>query len=114
MKVYLSMLTLFFCGITFAQTTISGNVVDSKNQPVPGANIKIVGEAIGAVTDFDGNFTLSTQKKPPFSIEITSIGFSKSTTSISANNQKVSVTLNEEETRLDEIVISASRAPRSR
>ena len=111
MKVYLSMLTLFFCGITFAQTTISGNVVDSKNQPVPGANIKIVGEAIGAVTDFDGNFTLSTQKKPPFSIEITSIGFSKSTTSISANNQKVSVTLNEEETRLDEIVISASRAP---
>lgn len=111
MKVYLSILTLFFCGIIFAQTTISGNVVDSKNQPVPGANIKIVGESIGAVTDFDGNFTLTTQKKPPFSIEVTSIGFSSATASISANNQKVNVTLNEEETRLDEIVISASRAP---
>jgi outer membrane receptor protein involved in Fe transport len=111
MKVYLSILTLFLCSITFAQTTISGNVVDGKNQPVPGANIKIVGEAIGAVTDFDGNFTLSTQKKPPFTIEVSSIGFSSTTTSISANNQKVSVTLNEEETRLDEIVISASRAP---
>jgi outer membrane receptor protein involved in Fe transport len=111
MKVYLSILTLLFCSISFAQTTISGNVVDSKNQPVPGANIKIVGEAIGAVTDFDGNFTLSTQKKPPFSIEVTSIGFSSATASISTNNQKVNVTLNEEETRLDEIVISASRAP---
>lgn len=85
--------------------------MDNKNQPIPGANIKIVGEAIGAVTDFDGNFTLTTQKTPPFTIEITSIGFSSTTSSISANNQKVNVILNEEETRLDEIVISASRAP---
>ena len=111
MKVYLFILTLFFCSITFAQTSISGNVVDDKNQPIPGASIKIVGEAIGAVTDFDGNFTLTTQKKPPFSVEISSIGFSSKTVVINANNQKISVVLSDEETRLDEIVVSASRAP---
>jgi outer membrane receptor protein involved in Fe transport len=111
MKVYLFILTLFFCSITFAQTSISGNVVDEKNQPIPGASIKIVGEAIGAVTDFDGNFTLTTQKKPPFSVEVSSIGFSSKTVAINANNQKISVVLSDEETRLDEIVVSASRAP---
>jgi len=111
MKVYLFILTLFFCSITFAQTSISGNVVDEKNQPIPGASIKIVGEAIGAVTDFDGNFTLTTQKKPPFSVEVSSIGFTSKTVAISANNQKISVVLSDEETRLDEIVVSASRAP---
>jgi|688.fasta_scaffold00391_2 outer membrane receptor protein involved in Fe transport len=111
MKVYLFILTLFFCSITFAQTSISGSVVDEKNQPIPGASIKIVGEAIGAVTDFNGNFTLTTQKKPPFSVEVSSIGFSSKTVEINANNQKISVVLSDEETRLDEIVVSASRAP---
>ncbi|MBA4153149.1 TonB-dependent receptor [Flavobacterium sp.] len=111
MKVYLFILTLFFCSITFAQTSISGNVVDEKNQPIPGASIKIVGEAIGAVTDFNGNFSLTTQKKPPFSVEVSSIGFSTKTLEINANNQKISVVLSDEETRLDEIVVSASRAP---
>lgn len=111
MKLKLILLTLFFCSISFAQTTISGKVVDNTNQPIPGANIKIVGEAIGTTTDFDGNFTLTTQKKPPFKIEISSIGFSSKTEEIRSNNQKVNVVLAEEETRLDEIVISASRAP---
>ncbi|WP_396183982.1 TonB-dependent receptor domain-containing protein [Flavobacterium sp.] len=111
MKVYLFILTLFFCSITFAQTSISGSVVDEKNQPIPGASIKIVGEAIGAVTDFNGNFTLTTQKKPPFLVEVSSIGFSSKTVEINANNQKISVVLSDEETRLDEIVVSASRAP---
>jgi outer membrane receptor protein involved in Fe transport len=86
-------------------------VVDEKNQPIPGASIKIVGEAIGAVTDFNGNFTLTTQKKPPFLVEVSSIGFSSKTVEINANNQKISVVLSDEETRLDEIVVSASRAP---
>ena len=111
MKVKLILLTLFFCSISFAQTTITGKVADNTNQPIPGANIKIVGEDIGTTTDFDGNFTLTTQKKPPFTIEISSIGFSTKREEIKSNNQKVSAVLAEEETRLDEIVISASRAP---
>lgn len=111
MKVKIILLTLFFCSISFAQTTIKGTVADNTNQPIPGANIKIVGEDIGTTTDFDGNFTLTTQKKPPFTIEISSIGFATKREEIKSNNQKVSAVLAEEETRLDEIVVSASRAP---
>ncbi|GGD18366.1 carboxypeptidase-like regulatory domain-containing protein [Flavobacterium orientale] len=111
MKVYLFILSLFICGVSFAQSTISGSVVDATNQPIPGASIKIVGEAIGTVTDFDGNFTLSTQKNPPYVIEISSIGFASQKVNITSSSQKVAAQLSEEETRLNEIVVSASRTP---
>ena len=111
MKIYLLIVSLFFCSLSFAQTTISGSVKDSKNEPVSEANIKIVGESSGAATDSEGNFTLNTTKKPPFIIEVSSVGFGSNSVAISSNNQNVSVTLSSEETMLDEIVVSASRAP---
>jgi outer membrane receptor protein involved in Fe transport len=111
MKIYLFIVSLFFCGITYAQTSISGSVKDSKNQPVPGANVKVVGESAGTVTDGDGNFSLSTTKKPPFDIEISSVGYGSTTATVTAANQKITVSLSEKETQLDEIVVSASRAP---
>lgn len=111
MRIYLFIISLFFCGITNAQTSISGSVKDSKNEPVFGANVKVVGDSAGTVTDGDGNFTLSTAKKPPFNLEVSSVGYETKRISVSSNNQKVSVALTNEETKLDEIVVSASRAP---
>jgi outer membrane receptor protein involved in Fe transport len=111
MKIYLFILSLFFCGISFAQTSISGSVKDSKNQPVPGANVKIIGQSTGTITDGDGNFSMSTAVKLPFDIEISSVGFALKKAKVTANNQKVIVVLSDEETKLEEIVVSASRTP---
>jgi len=111
MKVYLFFLSLFFCSVTYAQNTVTGSVTDSNKLPVPGANIKISGESNGTTTDIDGNFSLSTTKQPPFTLEISSVGYGSKTTSITSVNQKVSVTLADEETKLNEIVVSASRTP---
>ena len=106
---FLSLLMLGTIG--FAQTTINGNVVDQNNEPVPGANVLIVGKAVGAVSDFDGNFTLQTSEIPPFQLIITSIGYTDETENITSNNQTVTIVLSEASTILDEIVISASRTP---
>ncbi|MCF6131744.1 TonB-dependent receptor [Flavobacterium wongokense] len=111
MKIYLFIVSLFFCGITYSQTSISGSVKDSKNEPIPGANVKVAGESSGTVTDSDGNFTLSTSKTPPFDLEISSIGYGTKKVSVTSNNQKVTAILTDEETKLDEIVVSASRTP---
>ncbi len=111
MRVYLLFLTLFFCSISFAQNSISGTVSDSNNQPVPGANIKVIGDKSGAISDFDGKFTISTSKNFPFQIEITALGFGAKKITVSAANQKVVVKLLDEETKLNEIVVSASRTP---
>ena len=111
MKIYLFIVSLFFCSISFAQTTISGSVKDSKNEPISGANVKVLGETTGTVADSDGNFTLSTTKKPPFTIESSSVGYGTNSAKITSNNQTVTIILTDEETKLDEIVVSASRAP---
>lgn len=112
MKMYLLILSLFFCSITFAQNTISGSVTDSNNQPIPGATVKVAGDSSsGVATDFDGSFALKTSQKPPFTIEVTSVGYESKKVSITSNNQNVSVKLTGEETKLNEVVVSASRTP---
>ena len=111
MKIFYFILTLFFCSISFAQNTISGSVKDSKNEPIPGANIKIVGESSGTVTDGDGKFLIKVSKKPPYSIEVSSIGFATQKVAVTAAGQKVAVVLESQNTQLEDIVVSASRTP---
>jgi len=111
MKMYLFILSLFFCSIMNAQTAITGSVTDSNNQPIPGANVKVAGENAGTVTDSDGKFTLTTTKKPPFAIEVSSVGFGIKKVDVQSENQKIAVKLTDEENKLDEIVVSASRTP---
>ena len=111
MKIYYFILTLFFCSISFAQTTVSGSIKDSKNEPVPGANIKIVGDNSGTIADGDGKFSLKTSKKPPFTVEVTSVGYTSQKVQVTSDNQSLDVVMQSEDTKLDEIVISASRTP---
>jgi len=110
MRVYL-LIMLFFSGISFAQNTITGSVTDSNKQSIPGANVTIVGSSGGVSTDFDGTFKLTTSSKPPFVIKVSAVGFETKTVNITSANQKVDVVLKDEETKLDEIVVSASRTP---
>ena len=98
--------------VLVAQTQISGTVTDKDGQPVPGANV-VVDNLTGAVTDFDGNFSLSTAKTPPFTISVSSVGLRSQTVTVSSSGQSLSISLNEAETQLDEIVVSASRMAES-
>lgn len=41
------------------QKTVRGSIVDSSGAPLPGVSIAIKGTTTGAISDFDGNFTLS-------------------------------------------------------
>ncbi|PQJ80173.1 TonB-dependent receptor [Polaribacter porphyrae] len=95
-----------------AQTTVTGTVKDAKTGDLlPGANIKISNKAVGTNTDFDGNFVLKVEDNPPFTLEISMLGFQTEKVQIIKNNQKIEVSLKENETSLDEIVVSASRTP---
>ncbi len=108
-----NLISIFFVGSAmFAQTNISGLITeDDTGQPLPGVNIKVVGKSVGTTTDFYGKFTLEVSQNPPFSIQISLIGYASSTIEISQNNQIVNLSLRESATSLDEIVISASRTP---
>ena len=110
MKSYLVILTLFFCSLTFAQSAITGVVSDAKKQPIPGANVKIAGASNSASTDVDGKFTLKAVNLP-CTLEITSVGYASQNVKVTAASQPINVSMKDEETQLNEIVVSASRTP---
>jgi outer membrane receptor protein involved in Fe transport len=95
----------------YAQTTVRGNVSDESGNPIPAANVVVVGTTAGTTADFDGNFVLQTSATPPFELRISAIGYSTSTVEVTSNNQTLSITLSEAQTFLEEVVVSASRTP---
>lgn len=101
---------MLFCVVSFAQTTIKGKITDNTGLPLPGANIVVVGTSSGTVSDFDGNYSLTVDQDPPFTIRVTYTGFQEQTVEVTTNGQTVDVTL-VEGNELDEVVISASRTP---
>ena len=110
MKTIFKIFMLFSCAFTFAQSTVKGNISDNSGQPLPGANVIIVGTSSGTISDFDGNYILKSDQNPPYTIQISSIGFETVTKQITQKTQTINIALNEG-TALDEVVISASRTP---
>ena len=111
MKIILIFTVLCFTSICFAQNSISGLVTESNNQPLFGVNVKIAGENSGTITDSDGKFVLKSNKKLPWNVEFSMVGFETKKATVNSNNQKITITLSDEHNKLEEIVISASRTP---
>ena len=110
MKKLLSLMAVLLGTFIYAQTTVTGTVIAEDNVPIPGANV-VFDSTTGAVSDFDGNFTLVVNANPPFDLKISSVGFDTATVNVTAGNLSFTVTLAESQNLLDEVVISASRTP---
>ena len=112
-KIIFFAFVMFSSAIMVAQTTtVTGTVKDAKTgETLLGANIKVSRKAVGTTTDFDGKFTLKVNEVPPFTIEISMLGFQTAKVEITKDKQVVEVSLTENATALDEVVISASRTP---
>ncbi|MBT5856721.1 MAG: TonB-dependent receptor plug domain-containing protein, partial [Flavobacteriaceae bacterium] len=108
MKRILSMITVLFSTLIFSQTTVTGTVVDDNNDPIPSANI-VVDSMNGTVSDFDGNFSISVNQSPPFTLTVSSVGFDSVTLNVTSSNLNFDVKLESSQNLLDEIVVSASR-----
>ncbi len=108
MKFFLQVMLLCLSTAVVAQTQVSGTVTDGSGQPVPGASV-VLDSNTGTVTDFDGNFSLTTSKTPPFTLTVSNVGLETKTVTVSSATQSLSITLGENATQLDEIVVSASR-----
>ncbi len=79
---------------------VSGRILDSSGQPVPGASVIEKGTTNGVNTDIDGKFTISV--KSGASLEVSCIGYE--TISVAAS-ENMSVTLKEDTQFLDEVVV---------
>ena len=88
----------------FAQDTydLSGTVVDVNNVPIPGANIVVANTTRGTQSDFDGNFSI--QVTSGDILRFSYIGYTTEIVAI-VSQKTVSVTLNEDASQLDEVVV---------
>jgi len=59
MYIYLLLACLFYTQGVYGQTAVSGRVVDSTGESLPGVNVVIKGTAAGTQTDLDGNYRIS-------------------------------------------------------
>jgi hypothetical protein len=83
------MSALLLLNITYAQKTISGNILDNEDgSPIPGANVFILGSSNGTASDFDGNFSFNTSKDLPIEIEISSLGYTTQVINITSLDQE--------------------------
>ncbi len=88
----------------FAQTKLTGKVVDESNQPLPGASVVVKGTKTGASTDFDGNFTLEASANTG-TLLVSFVGYQTKSVAFNgpANLGTISLSLSAES--LDEVVI---------
>jgi TonB-linked SusC/RagA family outer membrane protein len=91
--------------ISFAQEkTISGTVSDESGLPLPGVNIIIKGTTTGTQTDFDGNYTITANVGNVLSF--TYLGLKPQEATVGASNT-INVTMQEDASVLDEVVVTA-------
>jgi hypothetical protein len=118
MKRYIYVILLLFIVVysSAGQTNsgvIKGRVFNSKtNEGVPFAAIQIWGTTIGAITDYDGNFTFTGIKPGYIELRASSIGFKPyiSSALLVTNSNQVNLEIPLEENAIDigEVVIKAS------
>ena len=97
----------FLCGLflsvsAFAQQiTVNGHVKDATGEPIIGATVRIAGQDGGVVSDFDGNFTITTNEGA--TLQISYIGYQQAVVKAAPN---VMVVLKDDASQsLNEVVV---------
>jgi TonB-linked SusC/RagA family outer membrane protein len=100
-----SVLSLLFLVGSFAsaQQSVSGTVADPSGVPLPGVNVVIKGTNTGASTDFDGNFSIQAAETDVLIFSF--VGFKDQEATV-GNNTSFSISLEEEASFLDEIIVT--------
>lgn len=85
-----------------AQGNVTGTVIDEAGEPIIGASVQVQGTKSGAVTDFDGNFSVSAARNA--TLIITYVGYITETIKVS-DRSDIKVTMRADQTNLNEVVV---------
>ncbi|WP_047545115.1 SusC/RagA family TonB-linked outer membrane protein [Psychroserpens sp. Hel_I_66] len=103
---FISILSIFiFQGIVAnAQNTVSGKVTDVNGVPLPGVSVIVKGTTTGMSTDFDGIYTINSDFSEDSILTFSYLGYIAQDVPINGQS-KIDVTLEEDVSALDEVVL---------
>ncbi|KXX70597.1 SusC/RagA family TonB-linked outer membrane protein [Flammeovirga sp. SJP92] len=108
-KRVLFLLTLLTCSISslYAQERrVTGVVSDADENTMPGATVIVVGTTVGAVTDFEGKYSINLPAEGGDQLEVRLIGFTSQVVEIGTQSV-INFVLEEDAQELEEVVVTA-------
>lgn len=91
--------------ITNHAKTLRGQVLDENNEPLIGANVMIPGTKTGAITDFNGNFSLPLENDTQ-ELQIGYVGYNPKTTKVLPDQNDIKIVMQEPALALDEVTVT--------
>ena len=98
----MALLLPMVCLAASAQQTVKGTVKDASGEPMIGVTVA-AGKGAGAVTDINGHFTLA-NVSPQTTLSISYVGYKPQNIRV-GNQSNISVTLEEDNTTLEDVVV---------
>ena len=106
---------IFLLGFAaMAQTKVAGNVRDAASkEALIGVSISVKGKVIGTISDVKGNYSLSTSTPLPFTLSVSMVGYERQEIVVSSAKSNLNISLKEQATLGQDVVVSASRIQES-
>lgn len=105
-KLFIATLVAIGPLLALAQNVITGRVIDAKTgEPLIGASVTVKTDKQGVVTDVDGNFSLTTKKEFPLTLNLNFIGYRSLDVDVYDNSEPVEIKLQENYRFTEEIVV---------
>ena len=95
------LLCMLPCGAYAQKITVKGTV-SAADVPVIGATVKVKGAQGGTITDYDGNYAIEAQSNA--TLVFSYVGYENKEVKVNGKN-RIDVTLSEDETLLNEVVV---------
>lgn len=104
-KIVLAFLALVMSCQLFAQSKLTGTILDGSmnNEPLIGASVIVEGTGTGGVSDMDGNFSI-TLPKGKTRIKVSSVGMKTQVINVAGKSQ-ITITMQEDFKVMDEVVV---------
>lgn len=98
--------------------SITGKVIDDTGIPIPGVNVVLKNTTKGAVTDFDGVFTIANVDAGTYVLTASYLGYSDFTKEVevlaNSSSVEVNITMKMDEQSLDQIIVTGVANPKAR
>ncbi|SNC75556.1 TonB-linked outer membrane protein, SusC/RagA family [Hymenobacter gelipurpurascens] len=99
--------------------TIRGRVLDARSEPLPGATVRLLNTVLGASSDVEGRFEVTSSLAPGnYQLEISSVGYSPVRRRVTLGTETTvtvpDVTLNEDLVQLNDIVVTGTSVATSK